>query len=155
MSGLHIPKAKSLAAILAELRGHHRPPRPRFPWDEWPALPAFVTQSEGEHGLGAFLFGTSETPGLARYAGWHVAHIRDSRLQPDAIGFPDWVAVREVVIFAELKRNTDRLSPEQAAWGGMLLSAGYHYYVWRPQDWASIGRVILDGPERATEEIRA
>lgn len=51
--------------------------------------------------------------GAARINGWTCAHFRPARtehgwrtaVQADGAGFPDWVLVRERVIFVELKRQ--------------------------------------------------
>lgn len=154
----HIGKGKSSPDVLQALLAAAEPPALTFPYSEWPNLSPLVTKSEGWDGLAGILFGTETDPGLARFAGWKVAHVKDSRLQPDMEGFPDWCLVRESVIFVELKRDTDRLSGPQCGWATALLRGGAHYFLFRPQDWDFIGRVILHGPElsrRYSREAKA
>ncbi len=57
-------------------------------------------------------------------------------------GFPDLVLVRKVVIYAELKSKTGRLTPEQKQWLDALTNAGQDCRVWRPTDWAEIERTL-------------
>ena len=77
---------------------------------------------------------------LARLLGWFPYHTFDSRhSQP---GFPDLVLVRERVVFAELKRQRERLKPAQVAWQGLLRAAAAEVYVWRPADFDQV-RAIL------------
>ena len=92
---------------------------------------------------------------LARTLGWRVAHFRVVRVQrrdgsirymtpvqADGTGFPDLVLVRDRVIFAELKAERGRTSPEQDAWMAWLSSAGAECYLWRPSDWNEICEVL-------------
>jgi Protein of unknown function (DUF5131)/VRR-NUC domain len=98
---------------------------------------------------------TAQVIALARRLGWRVAHFRAARtdrgwrtpVQGDGAGFPDLVLARPAghltevglelrptpsrqIIFAELKTDTGRVSPEQQAW--LDASGGV---VWRPRDW--------------------
>ena len=78
---------------------------------------------------------------LARTLGWTRYHTyRSERSQP---GFPDEVLVRDRVIFAELKRETGRLSPAQEDWIGKLKRAGAEVYVWRPSDLEEVGATLM------------
>ena len=82
----------------------------------------------------------------ARKLGWLAYHTYDSRRS--APGFPDLVLVHprtyNAVIFAELKTEKGRVSPEQQIWLDSLADAGARTYVWRPRDWFSgeITRVL-------------
>lgn len=89
---------------------------------------------------------------LARLRGWRTAHFRPAQnsrgewrtpVAGDGKGFPDLVLTRETVLFVELKVGRNALSPEQAAWRTALLNAGAHHYVWRPEDWPEVMRVLL------------
>ncbi|HEY5870710.1 MAG TPA: VRR-NUC domain-containing protein [Candidatus Tectomicrobia bacterium] len=74
---------------------------------------------------------------LAKDHSWLVYHTRDSR--GSAEGFPDLVLVREVIIFAELKTRTGKLTAEQDRWLTMLAAPGLvSVYLWRPSDWPAI-----------------
>lgn len=78
--------------------------------------------------------------------GWRFHHIRNSKAgvtQGDP-GFPDVVMVRKSrLIFAELKRETGSLSPEQAEWGTQLGNLrGVEYYIWRPRHWDEIREIL-------------
>lgn len=87
----------------------------------------------------------------AKAHGWRVAHFHKARrkdggwstpVAADGAGFPDLVLVRNRVIWAELKTDVGRLSPEQDAWMTALIIAGECHYVWRPKDRAEIEEVL-------------
>lgn len=72
---------------------------------------------------------------LAEYPPLLGYHGRDSRRNPGAGGFPDWVfcgpggaAVRE------LKSEHGVLEPGQRRWGRLMRAAGWDWDVWRPSD---------------------
>lgn len=79
---------------------------------------------------------------LARTLGWRVAHFRAVKtptgyrtpVQGDGAGFPDLCLVRDRIVFAELKNERGRVSPEQQQWIAALEQAGVEAYVWRPGD---------------------
>lgn len=74
---------------------------------------------------------------LARLLKYRCYHTHDSRRSEP--GFPDLVMVRgKRVIFAELKRETGRLTPSQHAWLRSLSEAGQEAYVWRPSDFDKV-----------------
>ena len=77
---------------------------------------------------------------LARLSGWRCYHTFDSRRS--AAGFPDLCLVRRpLVLFIELKSETGRLRPEQAAWLAVLRGCeGVEVRLWRPGDWSEIER---------------
>lgn len=81
---------------------------------------------------------------VLRYAalmGWRAYHTYDSRRS--AAGFPDLVLVRRPrVIWAELKSDRGRITPEQRAWIFDLRSSGQDVRIWRPSDWPEIERVL-------------
>ena len=90
---------------------------------------------------------------LAHVLGWKVAHFRPARTQygwrtpvsADGKGFPDSVLVKEgcPVIFAELKRKGNKLSPEQTDWINLLKqSKGVLAYVWYPEDFDDIVKIL-------------
>ena len=71
---------------------------------------------------------------LAQLLGWLCYHTHDSRRS--APGFPDLVLVHEqtgALVFAELKSNSGRVTPEQDRW---LTALGRRHIaeVWRPRD---------------------
>ena len=76
----------------------------------------------------------------AQLRGWMVAHFRPGLNQrgqwltavaADGAGFPDLVLARDgVVLFAELKRETGKVSDAQQAWLAQLPAS----FVWRPSD---------------------
>ena len=72
--------------------------------------------------------------------GWLVYHTYDSRRSEP--GFPDIVAVRpNVVLFSELKRQTEKLKPDQVVWRELLTRATrVEYREWRPSDVDEITR---------------
>jgi hypothetical protein len=88
---------------------------------------------------------------LARLFRWRVAHFRAAKtskgwrtaVQADGAGFPDLVLVRDRIVFAELKAERGRLSPEQAAWLEALGRVpGLAVHVWRPSDLEAIAEVL-------------
>lgn len=65
------------------------------------------------------------------WQGWTVYHTFDSRRSNP--GFPDLVCARNgELLFAELKREKGKLSPEQLVWLALIESAGIECHVWRP-----------------------
>jgi hypothetical protein len=52
----------------------------------------------------------------------------------DSDGWPDWVFVRERVIYRELKGVGKYATPEQRRWGAKLVAAGQDWKVWKPGD---------------------
>ena len=75
---------------------------------------------------------------LARISGWRVFHCHDSRGSPS--GFPDIVAVRQArLIYAELKSERGKLSPDQIEWLDDLRQVpGVEVFVWKPSSWDTI-----------------
>jgi hypothetical protein len=59
-------------------------------------------------------------------------------------GYPDLTLVRPPrVIYAELKRDSGKLTPAQDEWAELLLACpGVEYYVWRPSDFDAIAKTL-------------
>jgi hypothetical protein len=82
---------------------------------------------------------------LAQRLGWRVATFppvateRGWRTPAGANGkgWPDMVLVRDRVIVAEVKGDSDRLRPEQREWLSAFRMAGVPAHVWTPAEWAS------------------
>ena len=70
---------------------------------------------------------------LALLLGWRGYHTFDSRRSDP--GFPDWVFVRDRVLYAELKAVRGVLSPGQVAWRDALVGAGAEWHLWDPSHW--------------------
>jgi hypothetical protein len=85
----------------------------------------------------------------ARVTGWLAYHTYRSKRSPS--GFPDLVLVRERVLFVELKGERTRVTREQQQWLEALRAAGAETYLWRPDDWDEIQRVLTT---RAVYESR-
>ncbi len=95
---------------------------------------------------------------VAHYTGWLVAHFRGVRIQrangsvyyqtpvqADGAGFPDLVLVNERkkrTIFAELKSEKGRVTPDEQAWLDALRAAGQAVFVWRPSQFDEICRIL-------------
>lgn len=77
---------------------------------------------------------------MAKRLHWLAYHTRDSRRSEP--GFPDLVLVRDRVIFAELKSERGKMSPEQITWRDALRSAGAEFYEWRPSDLQHIATIL-------------
>ena len=81
---------------------------------------------------------------------FHVTRVKGHLRNKTAVGFPDLVMVRRAtLIFAELKRSAkEQPSPEQKVWLAALrfvatFCLGHlQVYVWRPNDWDEIERVL-------------
>ena len=78
---------------------------------------------------------------------WRVYHTFDSRRS--AAGFPDLVLVRDLVIFAELKRVGEKPRPSQVEWLSDLAEAGAETYVWTIDDLDEITRILGRRPTLA------
>lgn len=89
----------------------------------------------------------------ARMLGWHTAHFRPAltakgwrtAVSGDGEGWPDLVLVRECIIYAELKSETGKLSPEQEDWRDWLTAGGGVWFQWRPSDKPEIERILQRG----------
>lgn len=81
---------------------------------------------------------------LAKSLGYLVYHTRNSkRCEP---GYPDLcLCGHGRLIFAELKTRTGTVSPEQAAWLEAIRAAGVPAFVWRPESWDELSRVLTEG----------
>jgi len=89
----------------------------------------------------------SQVVRYARQCGWKTMFIGRAKggkawLTPmggDGKGWPDLTLVRERVIVAELKTNTNyHISDEERDWLAALGLAGIETYVWRPRQWNEI-----------------
>lgn len=83
----------------------------------------------------------AQVVGLAMLRGWR--HYHTHRSEGSAAGFPDLVLVRRPrVVWAELKRDSGRLTRAQQDWLSDLAACGQEWYVWRPADWEEIVEVL-------------
>lgn len=77
---------------------------------------------------------------LAELHGWRVYHTRNSK--GSVAGFPDLVMVKpgQPVIFAELKRESGKVTKAQADWNNVLhlSSSNITVRLWRPSHWPHI-----------------
>lgn len=87
----------------------------------------------------------------ARLHGWRCAHFRPGRtkdgwrtpVQGDGKGFPDLFLVRNGrAVAAELKAGRGKLTVEQTQWLAALEASPVETFVWRPEVWAEIERVL-------------
>ena len=79
---------------------------------------------------------------IAKAAGWKVYHTHDSRRSE--FGFPDLTMVRrDRLVFAELKRELGKPTPEQSEWlEDLSMVLGAEVYIWRPQEMNEIEGVL-------------
>lgn len=84
--------------------------------------------------------------------GWRYFHAPDNRpsangrVQNIKAGYPDLTAVRGArLLYAELKRETGRTTPDQDGWLADLQAAGAECYVWRPSDAPALQAVLAPG----------
>tara|TARA_R110000822_G_scaffold173141_1_gene312745 strand:+ start:549 stop:893 length:345 start_codon:yes stop_codon:yes gene_type:complete len=98
----------------------------------------------------------------AHVFGWKVVGHRPMRTKHgwatgwkyDGTGWPDLTLIhadRGILIAAELKTETGRLSTEQIEWGQTLetletnTDSRLRYYVWRPKNWDAILALLSAG----------
>lgn len=77
---------------------------------------------------------------VATMLGWTSYHTLRSR--GSRSGYPDRTCVRERIIFAELKREKTKPTPDQVEWLDRLAAAGGEVYLWRPSDLDEIGNLL-------------
>lgn len=89
---------------------------------------------------------------MLRANGWRFYHAPDNRpgrngaVQNIRAGYPDLTAVRgSRLIYAELKRETGKTTPDQDSWLADLAAAGAECYVWRPSDAPALGAILAPG----------
>jgi hypothetical protein len=94
----------------------------------------------------------------AHLLGYRVAHFRPAltkhgwrtAVSADGSGFFDLVMVNPVrfrVIYAELKSETGKLSPEQKEWADAMLKAGQEVYCWKPNQFDEVAKILQKKPE--------
>ena len=83
---------------------------------------------------------------IAKMNGWLIFHPSPHQVRPgawrsDGKGFPDLCMAHPTkgLLFAELKSDDGKLSPEQIAWGIAIKPHG-EYHIWRPKDIESIAK---------------
>jgi hypothetical protein len=77
----------------------------------------------------------------AKLLGWATYHVHDSRRSE--AGFPDLVLTRRPrVIFAELKSDRGKVTPQQRAWMDELRACGQEVYLWKPSYWPAIEKLL-------------
>ena len=76
----------------------------------------------------------SQVVALAKRLNWRCYHTHDSRKSEK--GFCDLVLVRDGrLIFAELKTDSGKLTPEQDEWLEALAACDAEVYEWHPAEW--------------------
>jgi hypothetical protein len=100
------------------------------------------------------LLGDAKHTGLVTVLGWTYVHFRPARTRrgwvtpvqgPLGKGWPDLVLMRlrdKRLIFAELKANDGKLTPEQDGMEDFLQAMGFEYHCWRPKDWDEVVRAL-------------
>lgn len=91
---------------------------------------------------------------VAKSRGWSVYHTHDSRRS--VAGFPDLVLLRrELQLAVELKRSAkEKPTTEQLAWLARFRAAGVPAFVWTPEVWIELERILKYGP-RLDEGLKA
>lgn len=92
---------------------------------------------------------------LVHLMGWTVAHFRAAQtgrgwrtaVAGDGAGFPDLVLIKVGsgsgrTIFAELKKEKEKPSPEQQMWLDLLYDAGNEVFLWFPSDIEEIQKIL-------------
>jgi hypothetical protein len=82
----------------------------------------------------------AEVEPLFKLYHWKYYHTFNS--QHSVPGFPDYVAIREKVIFIELKTETGKITPAQIEWIKALRKAKQQVYIWRPSDFDLIVKAL-------------
>lgn len=90
---------------------------------------------------------------LATAHGWTAYHTRFSK--GSQAGYPDWTFVRDgVLIFAELKKESGRMTPAQQRWHHLLKEVEYSspgsvfVRCWKPSDMAEVENLLRGRPRR-------
>lgn len=72
---------------------------------------------------------------------WHCG--RRSTAPRNPAGWPDLVMIRRPrILFAELKAEGERPTPDQQAWLDELAACGQQVFVWWPSSWSEIEKVL-------------
>jgi hypothetical protein len=89
---------------------------------------------------------------MAQLLGWKAAHFRPARtksgwvtpVQGDGKGFPDLVLIKphHRLVVAELKVGKNQTRPEQKTWIYNFMSVNVSTFVWTPDDWEQIEKVL-------------
>lgn len=80
----------------------------------------------------------------ARVHGWRAYSVPDSRRASEK-GFPDltlWHPNLKIFLMAELKRDKGVLRPEQVIVHEELRGCGINVFVWRPENWDDITKIL-------------
>lgn len=77
----------------------------------------------------------------AKLRGWDLRYHTQHSLGSEP-GFPDWLLVRDRLVFVELKGDSGKLSPAQRRWVEGLQAAGAEVHVWWPRNWPDVERVL-------------
>lgn len=94
---------------------------------------------------------TKQVIEVSRRFGWMAVHFRPGLSQKgrhmttylgDGKGYFDITAIRERVIFAELKIPPNKQSTEQQIWAKTAANAGCEVYLWTPADYDDIVRIF-------------
>src|ERR1700734_1444410 len=94
---------------------------------------------------------TEQVIRLANIYGWRVAHFRPARtakgwrtaVSGDGKGFGDLFLIKgHRAIGAERKGGRNKPTIEQASWLSCLAAAGIETFVWRPENWDDIVRIL-------------
>lgn len=95
----------------------------------------------------------SQVVAYAILHGWLVHHCRPLRTKDGRWrtgvqghkGLPDLVLARKGrVVFAELKAENGKTTPEQDLWLAALAGGACEVYTWYPNDWPAIEKVLGD-----------
>lgn len=88
----------------------------------------------------------------AQFSDWRVAHFRAIQgmngrwrtpVAAQGKGFPDLVMVRDNrLIFAEIKGEKNQPEPEQKLWLNALEQTCAEVYLWRPQHWGDVVKIL-------------
>lgn len=87
---------------------------------------------------------------LLNLFGWRWCHFRPARTEhgwrtalSGYQGFLDYIVARgDKLIFAELKSEKRKLTPQQQEWLDTLKACGQEVYVWRPADIETIAEIL-------------
>ncbi len=84
----------------------------------------------------------SQVKDLAKIYHWKLYHPFLSKWSEK--GYPDITLIRPPrIIFAELKRDTGKLTPSQLEWAELLKACpGVEYHLWKPSNFESIVEVL-------------
>jgi hypothetical protein len=107
---------------------------------------------------------TKQVIDVAHQFGWLIVHFLPgqapngrptTRYLGDGKGYFDITAIRERIVFAELKIPPNTATTEQKIWAQQAIRAGAEVYLWKPADYDDIVKVFAGARPPRTAVLEA